>query len=213
MQCRGFTSKGRKCGQLATPGWTTCVTHKSQGVASGEPTKGEKAAERKRLAAEAKMAAFIRPIPATDPDANPLIAFSTEFRRVLARIRWYDEKLAEIRDERDLIWGLSKEEKINAAEYTGTNRTLEAKEHMWLVLQGRERDRLFNMEKLWLQVNLGAQQLELQKRVVASLDFAMQRVLSRLGLDPRDDVVRKVVHEELLQLERAREIDDEAQPA
>jgi hypothetical protein len=150
-----------------------------------------------------EMRRYVNPIPLADPEANPLVAFSMEFRRCIGLIRFYEEQVNKINDERDLIWGKVQEEQIRASEWPGLNVKWAAQENQWLGLLNKERDRLLSLEKVWLSANLGAQQLELLQRVVGSLDFAVQRVLTKLGIDIQDREVRKIVRDELSGLGKA----------
>lgn len=145
------------------------------------------------------MERFVTPIAANDPEADPVTAFETEFRRTIARIRYYDERLAELRDE-ELGWGKTKEESIDATEYPGTNVTFEARANILLQLQWEERQHLVKMTKIYFGAKVDERRLQIMEAQVLALDGAITKVLSRLGLSPKDPEVRQVVREEMLAL-------------
>lgn len=195
-RCEAANINGLRCHNDAVPGWNICLRHMTPAekvkVAEAGDTVGQLAQIRK----------FLNPIPLTDPEANPLVAFSMEFRRSIGLIHFYEEQLNKLKDEREFVWGKVEAEKVRASEWQGLNEKWAARENIWLKLLNDERERMMRMEKIWLTANLGAQQLELQKRVVSSIDFAMQRVLQKLGVDIRDPKVRKLVRDELSGLGR-----------
>jgi hypothetical protein len=145
------------------------------------------------------MTKFVQPISANDPEANPVTAFETEFRRTLGRIRWYDEELSRM-EVKDLTWGMSKEENIGATEFSGVNRTYEAKASAIHELQFRERQHLIAMEKIWLGAKFEQAKLDMQRAYVTQLDSALEDILTALGHKVSDPTVRQVVRDRLLQL-------------
>lgn len=184
-------STGERCARKPAKGWNLCWQHMTDKEREMVKQAGNTVAQVEQ------MRRYVNPIPVSDMEANPLVAFSMEFRRCIGLIRFYEEQVNKINDERDLVWGKVQEEQIQASEWPGLNTKWAQQENMWLTLLNKERDRLLALEKVWLAANLGAQQLELMQRVVGSLDFAVQRVLTRLGLDVNDRAVRKVVRDEL----------------
>ncbi|MGH3504455.1 MAG: hypothetical protein ACRDQA_26685 [Nocardioidaceae bacterium] len=147
------------------------------------------AAKRKSEKAKAltDMQKFVKPYAG---DADPITTFESEFRRTLGRIAWYDDQLSRLASADDLIFGLTKEEQISAAEFPGTNSTYEARSHMLNELQFRERKHLLDLEKVWIGAKLDTERLNLMKRYVEGTYSRILNALERLGLDANDPKVR-----------------------
>jgi len=145
------------------------------------------------------MTRFATPIARDDPEANPIEAFMTDYRRTVGRIRWYDEQLAEM-TQKQLLWGRTKKEDIQAAEFSGTNTTYESRANILHELQFRERQHLLALSKVWIGARLDERRLDIQRAYVRALDSAIVGILTRLGQDVSDPGVRQVVREELLAL-------------
>lgn len=188
-QCTRIKKNGERCKAPSLVGLTVCRIHGGQ-----LPALRAKSEKAKVLMAMEK---FVTPIPANDPEADFITAFETEFRRTVARIRYFDEKLAELREE-ELIWGKTKEEDIDAAEYPGVNRTFEAKANMYHQLQWEERQHLVKMTKVYMAAKVDERRLQIMEREVLALDKAITTILGRLGHNPKDPEVRSVIREELL---------------
>lgn len=143
---------------------------------------------------------FVTPIDEDDPEADPYFSFTMEFRRTLGHIRYYEEKISQLTSEEDLIWGVSKEEEINAAQIGGTNVTREAKMHIYEAAMFNERRHLTDLHKIWITAKLDAKKLEIEQQLVDKIDLALNGILKNLGKDPDDPDVRKIMREGLLQL-------------
>jgi hypothetical protein len=157
-----------------------------------------------RAKALTTMQKFAKPADLDDPEVvNPLLALETEFRRTLGRIRWYDEQLALLASERDLVWGQTKHESGSKDGEDVDVVTHEARSNLLVELQWKERTHLVAMEKLWVQARLDERRLAVMKSQVAALDRALVGILTGLGLDPNDPDVRQVVREALLELPTA----------
>ncbi len=170
-------------------GITVCRMHGGQ-----LPTVKAKS-ERAKVIAE--MQRFVKPIAENDPEAYPIYAFEVEYRRTIARIRYYDEKLAELEPEA-LGWGKTKEEDRNAAEFPGIDTTYEAAANMYHKLQWEERQHLVRMTKIYINAKLDEKKLQLLERQVLAFDGAITRLLARLGHDTTSPEIRNVVREEML---------------
>jgi hypothetical protein len=189
------TDERVRCNMYRSPGLTVCIKH-------GGGTKAARAkSERAKIVMS--MQKFVTPIAADDPEANPIAAFEMEFRRTLGRIRYFDEKLAEL-DEASLVWGKTKHETGSGFE-GGPNTTYESQANLYHELQFRERQHLMAMEKIWIGAKLDSRRLEIERDKVALLDMAITKILTRLGHDPRSPEVRNAVRQELLALPGERE--------
>lgn len=182
---------GEQCKAPAITGLVVCRAH------GGATPNASKKAEKAR--AVTKMQRFVKPLAANDPEANPITAFETEFRRTLGRIRWYDDELAAL-DTEALVWGKTKSEQIGAGEFVGTNVTHEAKANAIHELQFRERQHLLAMEKIWLSAKFEQSKLDMQRSYVLQLDKVLTGVLETLGHKTDDPDVRQVVRDQLLAL-------------
>jgi hypothetical protein len=181
----------RRCKRPKMAGLSVCYNH-------GGATKASRRKHERAKVLEA-MRAFVAPITKDDPEAHPLTAFEVEFRRTIGRIRWLDEELAQVaRDE--LLWGLTKSEKIGAAEFTGRNETYEARANVLLSEQWKERTHLLAMQRIWIGARLDERKLDIQHAYVKALDQAIQTILSSLGHNTSDPAVRQVVRDALLAL-------------
>jgi len=195
--CRAHNKKtGERCRKPAMAGLAVCYLH------GGATKRAMEKSERAR--ALTAMQRFAVPVALDDPEVvNPLLALETEFRRTLGRIRWYDEQLARLSSENDLIWGKTEEKHVTATEYAGVDTTYAARSNILLDLQWKERQHLLAMEKLWVQARLDERRLSVMKSQVAALDKALVGILTGLGLDVHDPDVRQVVREALLALPTA----------
>lgn len=157
----------------------------------------------RRKSARAKvligMKKFTTPIDANDWEANPINAFEMDFRRTVAHIRYFDEKMAELQ-ETDLVWGKTKEVEVGASEFDGTDYTYEAKMSIYYEAQMVERKHLLDLQKVWINAKLDVAKLQLEQAKIVALDSVITRSLTRLGLNSADPEVRRVIREELLAL-------------
>lgn len=178
-------------------GLRVCDSHGGGTVRSR--AKSQKA---KQIIALQGMKKFTTPIDIDDPEADPFKAFELEHRRTLAHIRYFDEKLSEIKEEH-LIWGQTKREEIGAGTYDAidaVNQTFEAAANLYYTLQWEERKHLRELHKIWISANLDERKLEIEKSKVDMLDTVITRVLTKVGLDVHSPEIRAVVRDELLAL-------------
>lgn len=188
-RCRAVSRKtGEQCNRPAMKGLRVCNTHGGNLPASK--------AKSERAHATTEMQKFV------DPYNGPMDVidqFEQEFRRTIGRIRWYDEQLAKLANAEDLIYGLTKEEQVQAAEYPGTNTTYEARANMFYELQWKERKHFLEMQKLWISAKLDTEKLNLLQTYVEKTYTKMVSALERLGLDSGSDEVRGVLADVLLE--------------
>lgn len=190
-----------------TPERTRCVAHRRE---TGDQCKSPAilgstvcpkhggSAPQVRLAAEAvqiraRLEKFTEGEPLNSRLMSPVAALEWEFARIIGRIKWYDERISELAREKDLWWGLAKKEKIGAAEYTGTNRTYEARENMLLKLQNDERTRLERLSKIWIDAKFEAARLEVNGQFAGAVNRAVREVLRSLDIDEKDAEIRRKV--------------------
>lgn len=186
-------SKGtQRCKKAAMYGLEVCATH------GGSFPQAQ--AQSDRAVVLTQMQRFVRPF---EGDLNPFTAFEMEMRRTLGRIAWYDEQLAALKDSKDLIWGLTKEERIHAAEFTGTNKTYEARLHTLEEAQRWERRHFLDLEKVWLAAGFEREKIDLFKDQEARLLKVVMRAIKALGLDPDNDDVRMTLSAVFLEGEPA----------
>lgn len=183
--------EGNRCKKPRVIGLTVCEKH-------GGSTKASK---QKSARAKVHLATtkFAKPIDGNDWEANPLNSFEMEFRRTVGRIRYYDEKLGELR-EQDLVWGKTKEETKTATEFSGVDTTNESKANLYHELQFQERKHLTELHKIWISAKLDVTKLEIQRKYVEMLDVAITRSLGALGLDATDPEVRRVIRDNLMSI-------------
>jgi hypothetical protein len=176
---RAGTKGTQRCKKPALVGLEVCERH-----GGSFPQPQEQSA---RAVVLTQMQRFVRPF---EGDLNPFVAFEMEMRRTLGRIAWYDEQLALLKDADDLIWGKTKEEVVTAAEFTGTNRTYEARLHLLEEAQRWERKHFIELERIWLAAGFEREKIDLFKAQETRLLKVVIRAIKELGLDPEDDDVR-----------------------
>jgi hypothetical protein len=172
----------QRCKNFAMSGLQVCWNH-----GGAFPRERERS---KQVEVLTKMQKFVRP---WEGDLDPYIAFENELRRTMGRIAWYDEQIGALASSEDLIWGLTKEERVMASETPGVNRTYEARVNILEDLQRWERKHLLDMEKIWLQANLDEKRLTLMKSYVQLGYEKINEALVRLGIDTKNPDVRSVL--------------------
>lgn len=191
-RCVAIKRDGTRCRQLHMTGVTVCQTHGGR-----LPGVKRKSQEAKIVTAMQKLTI---PIDESDPEAHPIRAFEIEFRRTVARIRWFDDQLAQLETEQ-LTFGKTKEEHITASEWAGVNLTFEAGASALYDLQFRERQHLLAMEKVWISAKLDARKLDIERDKVVAFDTAITKILQQLGHDIHNADVRNIVRVNMLAIE------------
>lgn len=172
----------RQCKKSARLGLTVCAQHGGSGPKMSEVSH--------RTAALTAMQRFVQPYQGA---LDPISAYEMEYRRTYGRIQWLEEQIAGLEDERDLIYGLTKEEHITASEFTGTNRTYEARIHVYEDMLRWERKHFLELTKLWIRAGLEERKLSIIREYIDFTYSKVQEVASALGHDPRDPAVREVI--------------------
>jgi hypothetical protein len=141
------------------------------------------------------LARLVTPIDEHDIEADPIKSFEVEFRRTIAAIRYYEAKLVEITDEKDLIWGKTREDFKTATEFAGVDETYEAKIHLYEERRFQERRHLLDLQKLWVVAKLGERKLAIEQTTVDALVGAMNAVIVGMNANPNDPSVRAIVRQ------------------
>lgn len=184
-------STGERCPNDALDGKRLCQAHNGSLKAPQVRRKAE--VDRSRTDLER----FVQPIGPEDDLWNPATGLHHEYAATQGRIRWLRDALSRLETAEDLIWGLTKEERIAASETPGTNRTYEARINVLLDLERAERKHLLDVEKLLANTAFKEAELALRARVLDSTYTAVVRTLEALGLSMDDPNVRDVLAREL----------------
>jgi hypothetical protein len=169
----------RQCKRSAKPGLLVCQSH------GGDAPKLK--AVSARTPALTAMQRFVQPY---DGPLDPITAFEKEFRRTYGRILWLEDQIAGFEDEKDLIYGLVKEESITATEFAGTNRTYEAKIHVYEDMLRWERKHFLELEKTYIRANLDERRLGMMREYLEGTYASVTRLLTDLGHDTSTPEVR-----------------------
>lgn len=171
---------GKACTREAINGTAVCELH------GGTAPQTVRKAESDRVSRE--LDGFIEPIRLDDPEARPDYGLHMEYRRSVARVRWLEQRIADTIDADGLEWGKSKEERIGATEFAGTNTTYEARTPVLVDLLARERAHLLKITELmsknaFKEAHLAVLQTSVNYIGDAALDLA--EALGRKRDDPR----------------------------
>lgn len=175
----GEVFEERQCKRTAKPGLDVCYHH------GGSAPKLQEVSDRTQ--ALTAMQRFVQPYQG---DLDPITAFEMEFRRTYGRIMWLEDQIAGLEDEKDLIWGLAKEEEVNATEFAGTNRTYEARIHQYEEMLRWERKHFLDLEKTYIRANLDERKLGLMRQYLEGTYASVVRLVTALGHDTSDPEVR-----------------------
>lgn len=175
----GEVLRERQCKRSAKPGLLVCQSH------GGSAKKLQEVSA--RTPALTAMQRFVQPY---DGPLNPIDAFEKEFRRTYGRILWLEDQIAGFEDEKELIYGLVKEEHISAAEFAGTNQTYEARIHVYEDMLRWERKHFLELEKTYIRANLDERRLGVMREYLEGTYVSVTRLLTDLGHDTASPEVR-----------------------
>lgn len=183
-RCRAHLSdgSGQKCKAPALVGTDVCRVH--GGSIPAVKRKSQK------VKAERELTRFTTPIPLDDPLANPAYALHEDFRRTMARIRWLEQRISRMTAD-DLTFGLTKEERINASETPGVNKTYEARLSVYEELLSRERGHLLKVTDLMAKQSFRAAELALQTQARQFVFGSVMDIVRAMGRDPASPKVRQ----------------------
>jgi hypothetical protein len=179
---RVIEGRTQRCKKPALIGLDVCEKH------GGRFPQSQALSQRSK--ALTVMQRFVRPF---EGDLNPISAFEMEFRRTLGRIAWYDEALAALGDEKDLIWGLTKHERGTNAEGLISVKTYEARVNILEEMQRWERKHLVDLEKVWIGAGLEQRRLDLLSTYVGQVQKMVERAFEHMGLDMSDPRVKEAI--------------------
>lgn len=193
---------GKQCGKNAVHETRFCQFH------GGNSSQVIDAARRARMEAEIEAEAsralvlidapddpsinadFVRLWAEDHPMLDPFSLLLWDIRRSGARIEWFDTQIAKLEEERDLFWGITKQEKINATEFKGTNKTYEARENILVKMQNDERKRLQALRDEWQNNRFEAAKIAGYGAFRESMRNAIGAVLREFELDPTDPAIQ-----------------------
>ncbi|MDP9115856.1 MAG: hypothetical protein M3O28_01015 [Actinomycetota bacterium] len=108
---------------------------------------------------------MVTPLLSDDWEAHPINSFELEFRRTVAAIRYYEEKLAELQ-EQELVYDLQSVVAKAATEFPGTDTTYAVGVHQLELARRWERQHLTDLHELWITAKLDMRKLEIEQRYV-----------------------------------------------
>ena len=184
---REVDGRTQRCKKSALIGLDVCEKHGGRFPQS--------AAQSKRAVALSAMQKFVRPY---EGHLDPLTAFEMEYRRTLGWIAWYDEQLAGLADEKDLIWGVTKHEKGTSGGGDGRDgvvnvKTYEARVNILEEMQRWERKHLLDLSKVWINAGLEQKRLDMLGTYLGKVQKMLERALEHLGLDLNDPKVKEAI--------------------
>ena len=184
-RCKAKRRDGTQCRNGAMPGLEVCRMH---GGASPQVAHRIQHARLRQ-----GLDKLVVPVPEDHPEADPLQSFSYEYRRTIAAIEYWSDKIRELNDERDLVWGLSQEKYVGAGEYPGVDSTFEAKINIYEERRTIERRHLVELMKIYVKAQIGTMKLQLESDAIAALNGVISAALLAIGADPNDPTVRAAV--------------------
>lgn len=143
-----------------------------------------------RTAALGAMQRFVQPYTGA---IDYVSVFEEEVRRTYGRILWLEEQIAGLEDEKQLVWGITKQESIHASEFSGTNTTYEARINVFEEMLRWERKHMLELEKVWIRANLDEKKLAVMR---SHIDYTYSKIIDAakaLGHDPDDPATRDVL--------------------
>jgi hypothetical protein len=124
---------------------------------------------------------------------DPFSLLLWEIRRCGWRIEWYDAKIRHLDEEKDIWWGITREEEVGAAEFAGTNRIYEARENVLVKMQNEERKRLFDLTKEWQGQKFEAARIAGMGAFATAARTMVMRLSEELGIDLSDPEVQGII--------------------
>lgn len=146
---------------------------------------------RERVEAEIKADPSFTDLWAEDhPKLDPFTLLLWEIRRSGQRVEWFDRRLDELDEEKAIWWGMVKKEVIGASEFTGTNRTYEARENVLVKMQNEERERLKKLRDEWQNNKFEAARIAGMGAFRLAMTGAIRAVALEFDLDLEDPVIQ-----------------------
>jgi hypothetical protein len=129
---------------------------------------------------------------------DPFSLLLWEIRRCGWRIEWYDAAIRRLGEEKEIWWGITKEEEVGATEFAGTNKTYEARENILVKMQNEERKRLFDLTKEWQGNKFEAARIAGMGAFASAARSMVARLAQELGADLSDPEVQGMIERVLL---------------
>jgi len=190
---------GNQCGNQEEPGDVQtgrCKFHGGRNPALLNKARREKV--RAEMAEDLQSGRFTGLWPTDHELLDPFSLLLWEIRRCGWRIEWYDDAIRRLHEEKDIWWGITKEEEVGATEFAGTNRTYEARENILVKMQNEERKRLFDLTKEWQGNKFEAARIAGMGAFAAAARTMVARLAQELGADLSDPQVQGAIERVLL---------------
>lgn len=209
-RCTFVRRDGSRCKQYRMAGLTVCRAH--GGRLPGPAKKHKMAVLVEKMT---KHGYGTRPVPDDHIGANPITGYLWELRRTAGNIITAEEYIGAL-DPEELIWGKTKYESKDAAlTYSADGNPLdnsyeltveEAKAHMWVNIYMVERKHYATLLSMGIKAGLEEKRLRMQEQLVIRLNGGITNIISNLGHDPADPAIRRMIRDELINLEEPDEI-------
>lgn len=171
--CAGHRRDGAPCGNSPINGARVCRKH-----GGGAPQVKEAAAHRMKLA---KAAEEMRTLGA-QRDVMPTDALLEEVRWTAGHVAWLREKVQQLEDEQDLVWGRVREVDKGSGKNPGTDVTEAASTSIWYELYRTERAHLVAVCSAALRAGVEERRVRLAESQGDLVAEVIRRILDDLDL-------------------------------
>ena len=186
MKCSAHMHRSTELCQLdAVEGLAVCMIH-----GGGSPQSAQKSEAVKLGRA---LNAMVTAIPDSDPEANPVTALYEAHKRCVARIRWLEARIAETLDADSLEFGLTKVEEVGASEFSGINRTFEARVPILMQLLQREYTLQVKLTETMAKTQFKAAELAMRAQALDFTAGLAESIATALGHDARSETTRAAI--------------------
>jgi hypothetical protein len=176
---------GQRCGMARVNETPYCKFHGGATMSTVDKYR------RERVEAEIRQdPSFTELWPEDHPSLDPFSLLLWEIRRSGQRIEWFDRRLSELGKDRDIWWGVTKKEEVGAAEYTGVNKTFEARENVLVKMQNEERERLVKLRNEWQNNKFEAARIAGMGAFRTAMTAALRAVAAEFEIDLEDPAVQ-----------------------
>lgn len=184
--CGARTRAGGECKKAPVPGNKRCKLH-----GAGTPRGQEK---RAHALLRRTLADLVTPIAESDPEADPVVGFMTEYRRTVAAIRYWEAELANLTGNDALVWGKIKESYTDATEYPGSTVEYGTAFNQAYLGWRLEREHLEKLLKTWIGAKMDERRAQITGQHLDMMQNMLESFARALGFDPHNpDVRRKAV--------------------
>jgi len=177
---------GQPCKNNAVPGTHQCRSHGGL-----SPTLADR---RQRAILRMSLVDLVTPIAESDPEADPVVGFMTEYRRTVAAIRYWEAELANLTGNDALVWGKIKESYTDATEYPGSTVEYGTAFNQAYLGWRLEREHLEKLLKTWIGAKMDERRAQITGQHLDMMQNMLESFARALGFDPHNpDVRRKAV--------------------